>query len=46
MKIHGSIVKEQGVTFAIIIVIVAIAVICDQLWRAGGRSLFPYRRKA
>lgn len=37
---------HTNATFAIIIVIVAIAVICDQLWRAGGRSLFPYRRKA
>jgi NitT/TauT family transport system permease protein len=30
--------------FAIIIVIVAIAVACDQLWRLGGRLLFPYRQ--
>lgn len=37
---------HTNATFAIIIVIVAIAVICDQAWRAGGRSLFPYRRKA
>lgn len=29
--------------FAIIIVIVTIAVGCDQLWRLGGRLLFPYR---
>lgn len=29
--------------FAIILVIVAIAVACDQLWRIGGRLLFPYR---
>ena len=29
--------------FAIIIVIVLIAVACDQLWRLGGRLLFPYR---
>ena len=33
-------------TFAIIIVIVIIAVLCDQAWRAGGRKLFPYRRNA
>src|SRR5437899_2149938 len=29
--------------FAIIIVIVLIAVACDQLWRLGGELLFPYR---
>ena len=37
---------HTNATFAIIIVIVAIAVICDQAWRAGGRSLFPYRKKS
>lgn len=31
--------------FAVIIVIVLIAVACDQLWRLGGDLLFPYRRK-
>jgi NitT/TauT family transport system permease protein len=31
--------------FAIVIVIVAIAVACDQAWRAGSRFLFPYRYK-
>ncbi len=31
--------------FAIIIVIVVIAVACDQLWRLGGDLLFPYRRE-
>src|SRR5437016_1902485 len=30
--------------FAIIIVIVLIAVACDQVWRLGGDLLFPYRR--
>jgi NitT/TauT family transport system permease protein len=30
--------------FAVIIVIVLIAVACDQLWRIGGDLLFPYRR--
>jgi NitT/TauT family transport system permease protein len=30
--------------FAVIIVIVLIAVTCDQLWRIGGELLFPYRR--
>jgi NitT/TauT family transport system permease protein len=30
--------------FAVIIVIVIIAVACDQLWRVGGEMLFPYRR--
>ncbi len=29
--------------FAIIIVIVGIAVACDQLWRLGARLLFPYK---
>ncbi len=32
--------------FAMIIVIVAIAVACDQLWRLGGRLLFPYRQRS
>jgi NitT/TauT family transport system permease protein len=31
--------------FAVVIVIVAIAVVCDQLWRVGGRVLFPYKHK-
>ena len=31
--------------FAIIIVIVLIAVACDQLWRLGGQLLFPYTRR-
>jgi NitT/TauT family transport system permease protein len=30
--------------FAVIIVIVLIAIACDQLWRLGGELLFPYRR--
>jgi NitT/TauT family transport system permease protein len=30
--------------FAVIIVIVLIAVACDQIWRLGGEFLFPYRR--
>lgn len=34
---------HTSATFAVIIVIVAIAVICDQAWRAMGRVLFPYR---
>jgi NitT/TauT family transport system permease protein len=29
--------------YAVIIVIVLIAVACDQLWRLGGNLLFPYR---
>jgi NitT/TauT family transport system permease protein len=32
--------------FAIIIVIVAIAIACDQAWRLGGRLLFPYRYRS
>jgi len=31
--------------FAVIIVIVLIAVACDQAWRIGGNLLFPYRRR-
>ena len=41
-----SISERRGHTaaiFAIIIVIVLIAVACDQLWRLGGRLLFPYK---
>jgi hypothetical protein len=26
-----------------VIVVVLIAIICDQLWRIGGRLLFPYK---
>lgn len=37
---------HTNATFAVIIVIVAIAVVCDQAWRLGGAALFPYRRKA
>jgi NitT/TauT family transport system permease protein len=43
-----SISERRGHTasmFAVIIVIVAIAVACDQLWRLGGTLLFPYRQK-
>src|SRR5258707_12550507 len=43
-----SISERRGHTaaiFAIITVIVLIAVACDQLWRLGGRLLFPYVRK-
>ena len=32
--------------FAVIVVIVAIAVACDQAWRLTGRLLFPYRSKS
>jgi NitT/TauT family transport system permease protein len=31
--------------FAVIIVIVLIAIACDQLWRIGGNLLFPYRSR-
>jgi NitT/TauT family transport system permease protein len=31
--------------FAVIIVIVLIAIACDQLWRLGGNLLFPYRNQ-
>ncbi len=32
--------------YAVIIVIITIAVACDQLWRLGGHFLFPYKRQA
>ena len=44
-----SVSERRGHTnaiFAIIIVIVLIAVACDQLWRLGARLLFPYKFKA
>ncbi len=31
--------------FAVVIVVVLIAVVCDQLWRIGGRLLFPYKNR-
>ncbi|HUR44481.1 MAG TPA: ABC transporter permease subunit [Candidatus Saccharimonadales bacterium] len=43
-----SISERRGHTasiFAVILVIVLIAVGCDQLWRFGARILFPYVRK-
>ena len=36
--------SQTGAVYAIIIVIVVIAVACDQLWRLGGELLFPYRK--
>jgi NitT/TauT family transport system permease protein len=44
-----SVSERRGHTasiFAVIIVIVAIAVACDQAWRLGGRCLFPYRYRS
>ena len=43
-----SISERRGHTaaiFAVILVIVLIAVSCDQLWRLGARFLFPYVRR-
>ena len=37
--------SQTGSIFAIIVVIVLIAVACDKLWRFGGDLLFPYRKK-
>jgi NitT/TauT family transport system permease protein len=37
--------SQTGSIFAIIIVIVLIAIACDQLWRICGDLLFPYRRQ-
>src|SRR5436190_13956981 len=45
----GALIETSGrrshtdAIFAVIIVIVLIAVACDQLWRIGGNLLFPYR---
>jgi NitT/TauT family transport system permease protein len=36
--------SQTGSVYAIIVVIVLIAVACDQLWRLGGELLFPYRK--
>src|ERR1035441_8533178 len=36
--------SQTASIFAVIIVIVLIAVACDQLWRLGGELLFPYRK--
>ena len=36
--------SQTASIFAVIIVIVLIAIACDQLWRLGGNLLFPYRR--
>ncbi len=36
--------SQTASIFAIIIVIVLIALACDQLWRWGGELLFPYRK--
>jgi ABC-type nitrate/sulfonate/bicarbonate transport system permease component len=44
-----SVSERRGHTaaiFAVIVVIVAIAIACDQAWRLGGRLLFPYRFKS
>jgi NitT/TauT family transport system permease protein len=38
--------SQTASIFAVIVVIVLIAVACDQLWRLGGNLLFPYRRKS
>src|SRR6266446_6334957 len=43
-----SISERRGHTaaiFAVIIVIVVIAIACDQLWKLGGQLLFPYLRE-
>jgi len=37
--------SQTGSVYAIIMVIVLIAVACDQLWRVGGHLLFPYRKR-
>jgi NitT/TauT family transport system permease protein len=46
----GALIETSGrrshtdAIFAVIIVIVLIAVACDQLWKLGGNLLFPYRK--
>ena len=37
--------SQTQAIYAVIIVIVLIAVACDQLWRLGGNLLFPYRTR-
>jgi NitT/TauT family transport system permease protein len=37
--------SQTGSIFAIIIVIVLIAIVCDRLWKLGGDLLFPYRKR-
>ncbi len=37
--------SQVGAIYAVIIVIVLIAVGCDQLWKLGGRLLFPYLQR-
>ncbi len=37
--------SQTGSIFAIIIVIVLIAIACDRLWKIGGELLFPYRKR-
>jgi NitT/TauT family transport system permease protein len=36
--------SQTAPIFAVIVVIVLIAIACDQIWRLGGELLFPYRR--
>ncbi len=36
--------SQTEAIYAVILVIVLIAVACDQLWRIGGELLFPYRK--
>jgi NitT/TauT family transport system permease protein len=46
----GALIETSGrrshtdAIFAVIIVIVLIAIACDQVWRIGGELLFPYRK--
>jgi len=46
----GALIETSGrrshtdAIFAVIIVIVLIAIACDQIWRIGGDLLFPYRK--
>ena len=36
--------SDTASIYAVILVIVVIAIACDQLWRLGGELLFPYRK--
>jgi NitT/TauT family transport system permease protein len=38
--------RDKPGFFAVIIVILLLAFGCDQLWRLGGRKLFPYRQRS
>jgi len=44
--LHTCDIKSRPGYFAVIVVIVVLAFLCDQLWRWGARVLFPYRQRS